>query len=916
MTLGGIVIATAALLSCVRGDPPRTPEAQPEALAESRTSDLPRLVTNAERPWMLTDNVTPKSYELELELDPSKDNFVGRVSIAVEIHAPSATIVLHARGLEISTAAVSLVAANSASVAAQSLPATVTTRSGADERAAHDLIELDVGKPISGEASIQLSFVGHYREDMRGLYKVQQRQETYVFSQLQPMDARSVFPCFDEPHHKTPFSIRIRTPNAETRAFSNTPESASVQSDGSVIYDFATSQPMPTYLVAFAAGPLDVRPEPASEPPSSTPIRLITPKGKAERGTLALQAATRHLAALEKYFGSPYPYAKLDVVAVPEFAAGAMENVGLVTFREERLLLTEASAAGEQSRMTDTMAHELAHMWFGNLVTMKWWDEVWLNEGFATWMANKMVAQEQPEFQSAEDYLGWLGWAMWEDSLPTARAIRQQVRTQTDTFRAFGGLTYAKGFAVLGMVEEWTGQEKFQAGIRRYIEAHAWGNATSRDLFVALGGSQYPVAAVMDSFTTKPGVPMVDLRTNCRDGTLAVEASQTAYTPIGTTPSDQTPTWLVPICIRFEEAEHSRKECHLLTGSSANWSIPVSQCPTWVIPNADQSGYYRSHLEREAIDALVGAAPVRLQPKEQVGLLMDLTAALDAARLPMDDYLGLATHFFQRAERRVAAWGHILSVAGRLRVESVEALDLPAFERWLRALLAPPLKRLTLESKKNEPIADRMLRSVLIGAAGHSARDPRVIQRALTRTRQWLKAPGSVPGDEAVALVALAASTNQRDIFDGLHELARNNATAEHRTLALRALGHVTQPELASELLQEVASGELPPADARHALGTLLGERRLRHVTYPWFTQNFDTLVGSIPLFALRHFVRGAIARCTMDDRAEIERFFTPRLESLEGMDGVLAESREGAQRCAAYREHHAQGLHDFLSRQ
>lgn len=907
VTSGAGLLAATSLLACCAGErsalPPTSPTETPESQVPPKR--LPALIHNDTHPWLLPTNATPTAYRLHLDIDPKQSHFTGHVEIELTLAQPSAAVVLHGRGLDVESAHIS--------VGAQRLEASVTSRPGADTRAENDELVLRVNEAVAGPITLDLHYQGRFRGDLQGLYKLESGDSAYVFSQLQPMAARSVLPCFDEPHHKTPFTIRLRTPES-SKGFSNMPELLETTSSGWTERQFATSPPMPTYLLAFAVGDLEVRSwEAAPSPAPSVPLRLLTPHGKSSRGSLALDHAARHLAALEGYFGSGHPYPKLDLVAVPEFAAGAMENVGLVTFREELLLVTDDSSLDARARMAGTMAHELAHMWFGNLVTMQWWSELWLNEGFATWMANKVVDQVQPELEVRDGFLGWLSWAMWEDSQPTARAMRQDVRTQTDTFRAFSGLTYAKGAAVLDMIENWVGHATFQRGIRSYLTQHAWKTTTSHDLFAALESAQ-PVQSVMDSFTSQPGVPLVGINSTCSAGRLDVTLSQQPYQPLGVTEQRAGARWQIPVCLRFVHEAASRTECLLLTEAQRHWTLPVSSCPTWIAPNAGQTGYYRSQLSADAVAALVRAPTTALSSREQIGLLMDLGASLDAGVSSIDSYMDSAATLLRDPERPRATWEHFLRLAERMDSHLIETRDRPAFERWLNLLLRPALKRLGEHDRAGDVESQRLLRRRLQSAAGALGRDPRVILRARQTATRWLADPTAVNADDAAVALPLAASTNDLMLFQQLRRFATDTTIAEHGVRALGAMGAVTDPRLVRSLLDDISSGKLPMSDARHVLQGLFSEPRLQSEIYPWFTRHFDHLAQSVPMFSLRHLVHGAIDRCSLDDRAAIEQFFEPRLKKLEGMDGILEESRDGAEQCAAFRDHHAAALHAYLT--
>ncbi len=854
--------------------------------------------------WRLPRGVSPKQYRLTLELDPASPEFQGSVDIDVAIDEPTRVILLNARGLRVDGATAS---ANGAHLAAST-----QMRTGADPRAEPDVLELRFEHELSGQATLTLPFVGEYRKDLRGLYRVESGDHYYSFSQFEPMDARSAFPCFDEPDQKVPFTVTLRVPSGQ-QGFSNMNEVERREADGWTTLQFATSPPMPTYLLAFAAGPLDVLPysRQGDGPKQRVPTRLLAPQGKSERGRLALQMAVEHLALLEEYFGHSYPYPKLDIVAVPEFAAGAMENPGLVTFREERLLVTPDSSLPAIRSVAGVVAHELSHMWFGDFVTMRWWDDLWLNEGFATWMATKIVNQWRPELEARQNFLGWLSSAMDQDSAPSARAIRQAVRTQTDAYRAFSGITYAKGAGVLSMVEQWVGPDAFREGVRSYMQQHAFGNATSSDLFEALGSGAHPVGEVMDSFTSQPGVPLVELRWSCEEKGIAVDSSQRPYVPLGVDAPDPTRRWKIPVCIGYPEGEENAIHCTLLTQAEQHWTVPTSQCPDWVAPNADRNGYYYSSLTAEALGALSRAPG--LSPRESIGWMVDAGAMFEAGELGAPDYLEKSAVFLARGERPSASWQQFATTAHWMHDDFLPPERRPLLEGWLRRLLAPKISLLGLTSKPGDADSVRLKRDTLTWAAGGLARDPLVLQWAAEQADRFLKDPQSVAGDDASRALPIAGSLSSGERLSALSDFIASSPAAEHRTLALQAASATRDPDQAVQLLTWVLEGRVTVSDYRYLIPPLLSSPYVRSKTYPWFVEHFDELVDRIPLFSLRRFIDDAIARCTLEGFDDIEAFFAPRLQKLEGMDGVIDSARERTSRCAALREKSEDSLVGYL---
>ena len=428
----------------------------------------------------------PRGYKLSLSIDPAQERFSGRAVIDITIDKPTGALVLHGAQLDITRAAVV--------VNGRRMGAETSYRKAAGARdETEELVVVTSSELPVGDVSVELEYSAPLEEKLRGIYRVKSDDQWYVFTQFEPSDARRMFPSFDDPAYKVPFEVDITVPKGSI-ALSNTPEKAKQeQQNGSVTFRFERSQPMPTYLVALAIGPFEV----LEGPKSPVPLRVITTPGKSAKGAFAMAAAADHLALMSDYFDRAYPYKKLDLVAVPNFGPGAMENAGLVTFREE-LLLADANASAKAKRSIATVvAHELAHQWFGNLVTMEWWDDLWLNEGFASYMEVLVVDRWRPKMRADLELLSYSGRVMNFDALQSARVVRQPVSNTYQAAEAFDGITYVKGASVIKMLHRWLGDEPFRDGVRKYMADHAWKNASASDLFQALAAtSKQDVAGV------------------------------------------------------------------------------------------------------------------------------------------------------------------------------------------------------------------------------------------------------------------------------------------------------------------------------------------------------------------------------------------------------------------------------------
>jgi cytosol alanyl aminopeptidase len=482
-------------------------DSSPDAtVPEPPTEVVPAMPTG-----QLGDAVVPAHYRLDLTILPDRETFSGRVEIDVDIRDPSPVIWLHGNRIDVREAWLSADGVRFEAAYQQVDPTGIA--------------RLSLGAaPPAGAATLVFVYEAPFDQALEGLYRVREGDDDYAFTQFQATSARLAFPGFDEPAFKTPFDIAL-TVREEHIALATTPEiGAEPAGEGLVRRTYATTRPLPTYLIAFAVGPLD-KVDYGELPPNEIRARPLPLRGFAARGKghlldYALANTQGILEVQERYFGSPFPYEKLDIVAVPDFAAGAMENVGLITYREQLLLLDDNAAMSQRRAYASVHAHELAHQWVGNLVTPRWWDDIWLNESFATWMGNKTVHAWRSDFGYGNaSFLGALG-VMHADALTSARQIREPIRSNHDIATAFDGITYRKGGGVLEMFESWLGEERFRAGVRLHMERFADSVADANDFMTSLaeGSGDDEVVAAFRSFLEQPGVPLVTATVSCDDG--------------------------------------------------------------------------------------------------------------------------------------------------------------------------------------------------------------------------------------------------------------------------------------------------------------------------------------------------------------------------------------------------------------
>jgi alanyl aminopeptidase len=547
---------------------------------------------SAQPSFLLPDGVTPKKHIIELTIDPSQDTFSGWSRIEIELTKPTNQFWVNAKDLEPQESSVTW--------QGHPLPARATTSGG-------EFMGLQLDSAIGpGIATISIRYHGKLDETaIAGPYRNKVAEDWYAFTTFTPIDARRAFPCFDEPRFKTPWEISIRIKRTD-KAFSNARQlSETEEPNGMKLVRFAPTVPLAAEVVAFCVGPFDVyEGAPAGH---GTPIRIISAKGQRERSKLAAQATVDVLPRLEAYTGIPYPYGKLDHVAVPEFKFGAVENVGMITYKASALLLSPVDNETEKSRrIRGLQAHEIGHQWFGDMVTQATWDDVWLSEGFATWFSAKVMDQEQPAARKLLASVAARERIMATDAGPRTRPVRLEMHSRKDTDGVYSQIVYQKGAAILVMLDGWLGEDRVRAGLHEYLKAHQFANASTADLESAIDGSK----PVLDSFLNQTGIPSI--RTRCSDAHLVIEQTNATH------------NWTIPVCWRGEGIATS---CTVL--DSDHKEMPVKSCPAWIYPNAGGTGYYRTEWPSDPdLDVTKLTAAERLTLVYDLRFSKNLTAPL------------------------------------------------------------------------------------------------------------------------------------------------------------------------------------------------------------------------------------------------------------------------------------------------
>jgi len=861
----------------------------------------------------LPADVHPLGYAVDLIIIPGEPRFGGTVAIHLRLDRARHVIWLNAEDLHVTA------------VSVDGQPATWSTASAAQAGLAS--VTLADGKAIpAGEATLSVTYDAAVSHGGDSVFDVAEDGRHYTLTTFEPISARKALPCFDEPGFKVPFDLTLTVPFGDG-AFSNTPEVDSTPLDGGrKRVRFERSKPLPTYLFSFAVGPFDVIL--ADKLPtndnrlSPLPIRGIALAGKGQRIKDQLAQVGPLVTALEAWFGTPYPYTKLDVVALPSFP-GAMENAALILFDEYLLMVdTKRAPLDEQRGATNTLAHELSHQWFGNLVTMQWWDDLWLNEAFATWIANHMVAVVRPELGGETRRLQEWRKAMESDSKASVRKIRQPIESQHDMFSAFDAITYSKGASIIAMFESWVGAEAWRTGVRAYLKAHAFGNATTDDLLREVSRvSGRDIGPAFRSFLDNPGAPVVTLTVGAAaNGKVPIFFDLQRWLPIGSTAKSEG-RWQVPVCLAAlaPDKKDDTETCVLVTEPHQELELAFGgKSVQALIPNALGIGYYQAVVQPESLLRAALAQPrsaaeaANLVASYQAGFLsgalsaeavLDALALLAASEEP--ELVRAALRIFDRIGDAFLA----LPADGTARI---------AFQQRMRKLFSDQLTRLGWAPKKaDEGTEVRLLRGKVLTFLARTARDPRV-RRDAARKGQEVIGNGTIKREvvtpELLGMVlAVAVEDGTPAFFDKV--MATLHATREPslRKEVMVALAATHDPKLAAQVHALALDPRVTETEALMPLGARLADASARAETFAWFEANFDQILARVPPFEAGYLPALAGGFCDATSRAEVERFFTPRVEAMPGAPRTLAETLESIDLCRALVDKQGDGVRRWL---
>ncbi|MCM2332875.1 MAG: M1 family metallopeptidase [Anaeromyxobacteraceae bacterium] len=833
-----------------------------------------------DRAFRLPPDVRPVRYRARLAVDLPGKAFRGKLSLELRLARPAGEVVLHGVGLDVERA--EALAGGRAEVA--------TVRAVA----ASETLVLAFGRELpAGEVTLELSWRGAFCDGLRGLYLA---GPELAATQFEAADARRVFPCLDEPGFKAPWQLTVEA-DARHAVLSNSHAEWVDAPGGRRVHAFAETPPLPTYLVALVVGRIEGGPFADA---GGVPVRTFAVPEKVGLGAFGQAVAVEVLPRLTEYFGLPYAFGKLDQVGLPDFEAGAMENAGLVTYREVTLLLEPATASlAQRKRVAEVVTHELAHQWFGNLVTMTWWDDLWLNEAFATWMAYLIVDQWRPDWRVWLDFDQGKAAAMGLDALRSTHPIHAPVRTVAEATEAFDLITYEKGGAVLRMIEGYLGAEVFRDGIRRYMRRHARGNAVADDLWRALGeASGQPVLALANAWIGRPGFPLV--RARLEGATLRLSQRRFFSRPGDDDPGAR---WPVPVVLRWAAGGAVRERRLLLEADAVE--VALEAAPDWLVVNAGATGVYRVAPDAGMLAALRRHLPA-LTPAERVGLLSDEWALVRCGERPIEAWLDLAAACGGETDHAVL--DELVARLSAIDHRLVADGDRAAFQAFVRGLLRGALERYGWEPAAGEGDEPRLTRAALVRAVGLVARDPAAATEAAARLDRFTAGErGALEANLQDAAVAMAARGGDAARFDGFRALFARETEPAFRRRWLLALAAFEDPALAARAI-ELALGEgVPLQDWASFAAGLLSNRTAREPFWARLRADWPAVsarLANAPML-LRRVVEATGALTEARHLEEARAFFSanPVEAARTAVDQTLerlAEEVALRQRCSA----------------
>ena len=859
---------------------------------------LPVLAVAQRLPYGLS----AKHYGLTFTPDLQKAVFSGDESLEVEVNKTSNEFTLNAIELEFQEATITQ--DNKTQVAKWSF--------AADK----EQVTLTVADPLEpGPATIHIKYTGILNDKLRGFYLAKTKERNYATTQFESTDARRAFPSLDEPAYKSTFDITLIASKGDT-AISNSAIASDTPGpgEGQHTIKFATTPKMSTYLVAMAVGDFEC----VEGSADNTPIRVCGTPDKKPLSAAALRYAAEILKFYNQYYGIPYPFGKLDILGLPDFEAGAMENTGAIFYRESLLFIDDKnSSVDSHQQVFEVLAHEMAHQWFGDLVTMKWWDNVWLNEGFATWMALKPSQVLHPEWNANLDAVQATDQALTLDALVNTHPIRAKAETPEEINALFDPISYEKASSVLRMIESYVSPDVFRRGVNVYLRRFSYGNATAEDFWSALAAaSGRPVDKIMPTFVDQAGEPLLSVKSSCTappvvKATPARKGKRSRRKPIQPHPMTQVSvlqqrfwanpsgaskkeqTWMVPVCLKSGGA---KPFCQIL--SLKDQTLPLTGCSPWVFVNGNAAGYYRTQYDKADLQKLISIAATELTTAERISLLRDQSALVSSGQQSMGTYLDLLQAVSQDAQRAVVET--YLPTLDYVNDYVLPGTDANAFRSWVRSNFVPMMAKIGLTPNVSESPDTHTLRGDLVHILGQVGEDPETIRQASSLAQQYLQDPNSVDASIAKDALTVAARFGNEELFQQYVSAMRRMHAPEQFYNVSGTLAEFRDPKIVVKVLELAVSDEVRNQDAAGLISRVLTNTGDQKTAWEWVKAHWPAVEKKITMSSGPEIVNATGRFCSAEMNDDVQQFFAEH--KVPSAERALKQSREDIEGCVKRR--------------
>jgi len=852
----------------------------------------------------LPDTVVPDAYDLKFTPDLGSATFAGEETIRVHLQKATTSVTLNSAEIEI----------KAASIASGDFKQAAFFKT--DDKSETATITVPDTVP-AGPAEIHIRFTGVLNDKLRGFYLSQTARRRYAVTQFEATDARRAFPCFDEPAYKAVFRISLVVDKGDTAISNGKILSDTPGPDPSKhTLQFSDSPKMSTYLVAMMVGDFACIEGGAD----GIPIRICAVPEKKQLLDFALLSAQNNLKFYDAYFTTKYPFKKLDVIAFPDFSAGAMENAAAITYRETLLTIDDKTASVDAHQaVVAVLAHEMAHMWFGDLVTMQWWNDIWLNEGFATWMSSKPLESWKPEWHGERAEIEETNAALATDSIASVRPIRAKAETPAEIEALFDGIAYGKTASVLRMIEAYLGPEDFRKGVNAYLEKHAYANATAEDFWNQMAASSgKPVDQIMPGFTQQPGAPLITVKSTCSTKILKksmfgkkeahftqVTLSQQRYFADASKLDSGSPEiWQIPVNLRPADAKDGTYV--LLAARQQTFELPG--CAPWVYANAGGRGYYRSDYDAAALGKMSSELETTFSPEERIHFLGDLWAMVDVGRLSVGDYLDTLGKL--KGERTRDVLAAMTSHFEAIHDDIAAPADRAAFEKWVRDFLRPIFNELGDSPVAGEPDEKRALRADVFWNLAAYGRDTQLLERAQALAELYMRDPASVDGGLAGTALYVSALGRNADLYDKYVAHLKTAKTPEEYYNYLAALAAFPGADFAKRTFALVLGPDVKNQDLGQLANTLRNPES-QGAAWDLFKANYDAIMAKAGTDLGGSIVQVAGVFCDEKLRDDAQEFFAAK--NLPGAERQLQNAKDRANACIQLRSLQQAKLSAFL---